>query len=75
MSAAVKAMGAQPAFPTEMGGVPHKGITKREYISTAVLAACAAVAPRDNPQTPAWAAEWSVRWADALIAQLDRDQS
>ena len=61
------------AFPSvdSFGYRKGEGLTKREYFAAMAMQAILTANPADTPYAPANDAHWAVRYADALIAELE----
>ena len=55
-----------PAFPTYLTSESERGLTKREYIATQIMAAL----DQDERYTPDAAA--AIKYTDSLIAELSK---
>ena len=64
--------GNESAFPSHgtMGEVAYQGVTKREYFAAMAMQAMA----NNNSITVETVAAWSVQYADALLAELAKEQ-
>ena len=60
------------AFPHDpYHAKPQHGLSKREYFAAMAMQAILTAKPANTPYAPANDAHWAVRYADALIAELE----
>jgi hypothetical protein len=65
----------EPIVPCDgWANVPSYGLTKREYFATMAMQGYLASVPNDTIERPEYAASHAVRYADALINELNKTE-
>ena len=70
----MKTLSYEPIMPHDTwANVPSYGLTKREYFAAMALQGYLASVPADTIERPEYAASHAVKYADALINELNKE--